>query len=171
MLDITKISKLNDATNDQDDNVTAGEVRAERRRFKYNEQSNAALKEVRSIVGNFPPPDETLTILSNRRGINSWAFVQALLEDYGEIEELNIFAYRFNRFAIQDLIEMIEQGRIKYTRIVVSSYFRENKKAELWAVELEQYFDYNPQYGETVFQLSHAKVLAAKIMGGGLLHC
>lgn len=78
--------------------------------------------------------------------------------------ELYLAIYRMNLPAVNRLKEIINNLDCKFV-ILVSSFFRENKKYERWTRELEEYCKTKPN-AELKFAWSHAKVFLCQTKCG-----
>ena len=76
-----------------------------------------------------------------------------------EIEEIIIAVYRMNLLSVQQLKEFIETNIPVY--ILLSDFFRENKRYERWCHELISYSQHNSN-AHVSFAHNHAKVFLAK---------
>jgi hypothetical protein len=89
---------------------------------------------------------------------NAITVIEYLLKS-NEIEEIYIAIYRMNYQSVLKIKEIVESG-IR-CNIVISSFFRENKKYEKWANELIQFSSSNDNINIS-FAWNHAKVFLAK---------
>jgi hypothetical protein len=110
-----------------------------------------------------PNPGEQWRIITEKQ-FNAYAFILHLLHSE-EIEELHIAIYRINEPTVEDLISLIDAGRIKKATFIISSFFNQTKKPERWALRLREYCEGNPNTQHT-YTWNHAKIVAAKTKTG-----
>jgi len=77
-----------------------------------------------------------------------------------EVEEMYIAIYRMNQKSVEKLKEYVTAGNIKMT-ILLSSFFRENKRYEKWCESLINFSKINENVN-ICFGLNHAKIFACK---------
>lgn len=97
------------------------------------------------------------------KSFNAITVVSYLL-GYYNIDEIYIVVYRMNNKSFDYLKSIIEKDNIK-TGLIVSSFFRENKRYERWAKEIKILSE-NTENIKTSFCNSHAKVFLAKTTCG-----
>jgi len=90
--------------------------------------------------------------------------VLELLDSLYEINEMWLAIYRMNRQAVRRIASMIISTGAD-THIILSSFFRENKKYEKWCAELKAFCNTTPN-AEIVFLCSHAKILLVRTTCG-----
>lgn len=90
--------------------------------------------------------------------------VLSYINDNYEIEEMYIVVYRMNQQSVLKIFDFINNSDIK-SYIVLSSFFRENKRYEKWCEDLSNYASShdNVRLG---FAWNHAKVFLAKTKCG-----
>ena len=93
------------------------------------------------------------------QGFNAITVIKYLSEMYA-LTDIYIAVYRMNEKAVQKLIDFIERDGININ-IVLSSFFRENKRYEKWCHDLIS-FSENRKHVKVTFAWSHAKVFLAK---------
>lgn len=94
-------------------------------------------------------------------GFNAIAVIEYLSKTY-ELQEIYVAVYRMNQNSVNKLIEFIDNQNIK-CNIILSSFFRENKKYEKWCNSLVLYCE-NKANVRIKFIWSHAKVFLAKTL-------
>lgn len=82
------------------------------------------------------------------------------LAKFHEITEIYIAVYRMNQLSVNKLTEFIDNDNIK-CNIILSSFFRQNKKYEKWCKDLITYSE-NKSNVSISFAWNHAKVFLAK---------
>lgn len=97
------------------------------------------------------------------RSFNAIAVIEALAAKYA-IEKVTIAVYRMNIQAVRKIKDFIDDFDIECT-ILLSSFFRENKKYERWTRDLENYATVEKRC-KIGFAWSHAKVFLAKTKCG-----
>ena len=93
------------------------------------------------------------------QSFNAIVVIDFLLKRY-ELIEIYIAVYRMNEQSVNKLKSIIDAGNIKCS-ILLSSFFRENKRYERWAEELIMYAE-KKENVEVSFAVNHAKVFIAK---------
>jgi hypothetical protein len=90
---------------------------------------------------------------------NTITVIQFLFEKY-KIESISIAIYRMNQKSVDKLIEFIEITKMD-VKILLSNFFRENKRYEKWC---ETLINYSQGKKNVVvgFGLNHAKVFIAR---------
>jgi len=79
---------------------------------------------------------------------------------FHELTEIYIAVYRMNQQSVNRLTEFIDNENIR-CNIILSSFFRQNKKYEKWSKDLIAYSE-NKKNVSIVFAWNHAKVFLAK---------
>jgi len=92
-------------------------------------------------------------------GFNAIAVIEYLAKFY-ELTEIYIAVYRMNQLSVNKLTEFIDNENIS-CNIILSSFFRENKKYEKWSKDLVAYSE-NKSNVSISFAWNHAKVFLAK---------
>ena len=131
-------------------------------RVKYEEVICRKARSFMDIVDGELKPDVQYRIITSQ-GFNAITVIQYLFEFY-EIEEIYIAVYRMNIQAVRKLMEWIENERIE-CHILLSSFFRENKKYEKWARDLVRHAEQRNNV-RIAFAWTHAKVFLAKTKDG-----
>lgn len=127
-------------------------------RVKYNEIIGKRAKSFMDIVDGKLLPNIQYRIVTEH-GFNAITVIK-YLQDFYQLTEIYIAVYRMNQLAVRKLIEFIDNSEIK-TNIILSSFFRENKKYEKWAHDLVAYAN-GKKTVRIKFTRSHAKVFLAK---------
>ena len=92
------------------------------------------------------------------RSFNAIVAIQYLIPRY-ELTEVYMAVYRMNLVSVNKLKEIIDTGDIE-CGILLSSFFRENKRYERWAEEIHQYGQ-NKRNVRVGYAVNHAKVFLA----------
>lgn len=127
-------------------------------RVKYDKIVCDSASNFRDIVGGELKENIQYRLVTNM-SFNAISVIKYLLEFY-KIDELYIVVYRMNDKSFNYLRSIIEADNIK-TGFIISSFFRENKKYEKWAKEIEILSDTTKNI-KASFYHSHAKVFLAK---------
>lgn len=127
-------------------------------RVKYEEIICKKAKSFMDIVDGDLLPNIQYRIITE----NSFNAISVIeyLSKFNEITEIYIAVYRMNQQAVNKLSEFIDDENIK-CNIVLSSFFRENKKYEKWCKDLIAYSE-NKKNVKVLFAWNHAKVFLAK---------
>lgn len=128
------------------------------RRLKYEEIIIKKTKNFTDIIGDELERNVQYRMVTER-AFNAIIVLEYLLKKY-KINEIYIAVYRMNLLSVNKLKEIIDPGDIKCS-ILLSSFFRENKKYERWCEELMMYSK-NQNHVEISFAVNHAKVFLAK---------
>ena len=131
-------------------------------RTKYEQLISKKIESFKDI-GNFELSEKIQYRLITEKSFNAIVVINFILNNY-DIDEITIAIYRMNQKAVNKLKEIIEQNNIKLT-ILLSSFFRENKRYERWAEELIT-FSKNNNNANVYFAWSHAKVCLIKTKCG-----
>ena len=125
--------------------------------------ANLITKSVRYLeeIADFDLPEGTQYRIVTTKNMNALTAIYALLQNH-EPEEIIIAIYRMNQPAVAKIISLSETVPIS---ILISSFFRENKKYENWTRMLETQAKQieNLSVG---FAWSHAKVTLIKTKCG-----
>jgi len=131
-------------------------------RVKYDKILCEKAKSLNSIIGGGISENYQYRIITET-GFNAITVIQYLYELY-DLQEIYIAVYRMNQRSVNKLIEIITNENIK-CRIILSSFFRENKRYEKWCEELIS-FSNKKSNVQISFAWSHAKVFLAKTSCG-----
>ena len=125
--------------------------------------ANLITKSVRYLeeIADFDLPEGTQYRIVTTKNMNALTAIYALLQNH-EPEEIIIAIYRMNQPAVAKIISLSETVPIS---VLISSFFRENKKYENWTRMLETQAKQieNLSVG---FAWSHAKVTLIKTKCG-----
>lgn len=150
---------LNYKEEEEKEQVNAREYLA---KIKYDKIICKKASNFKDIVGVNLEQNTQYRIVTDK-SFNAIIVVSYLLEYYN-IDEIYIVVYRMNNKSFDYLKSIIGKDNIK-TGIIVSSFFRENKRYERWAKEIKILSE-NTENVKTSFCNSHAKVFLAKTTCG-----
>ena len=105
-------------------------------RCRYEEVVHKMASCLMDLIGNELEENVQYRIVTTN-SFNAICVLDALTKKY-EITEIDIVIYRMNVQAVNFLKELIDSGSVT-VNIVISSFFRENKKYERWCNDLYQY--------------------------------
>ncbi len=128
------------------------------RRVKYDEIVCKKTKNFIDIIGDELTPNVQYRMVTSQ-SFNAIIVIEYLLKKY-DLIEIYIAVYRMNLLSVNKLKSIIDAGNIKCS-ILLSSFFRENKRYERWAEELIMYAD-KKENVKVSFAVNHAKVFIAK---------
>jgi len=114
-----------------------------------------ALKDLTGI----PNRGEQFRIITEKQ-FNAYSLILLLLEN-NIIKEMYLAIYRINQPTVNSIIRLIEEGRIKKSYFVISNYFNQTKKPEVWAKKLRDFAVGNKSCNH-IYTHNHSKVLAVK---------
>lgn len=127
-------------------------------RVEYDEIICNKTKNFIDIIGDDLLPHIQYRMVTST-SFNAIVVLDYLLKRY-ELIEIYMAVYRMNLLSVNKLKEIIDSGNIKCS-IILSSFFRENKRYERWAEELVMYANKNEDV-QVSFAVNHAKVFIAK---------
>ena len=146
---------LSDDTNDAKEEESSRDYK---RRIKYDKIICQKTKDLTKIIGAELQKNIQYRLVTDR-SFNAIVVIDYILQKY-EIEEIIIAVYRMNLNAFNRIKEIIDDSSIKCW-ILLSVFFRENKKYERWVYELKAYAEEKANV-EIGFANSHAKVFLCK---------
>jgi hypothetical protein len=106
-----------------------------------------------------PKTGEQFRIITEKQ-FNAFALILRLIEGK-DIDEMYLAIYRINESTVKALIELIDSGKIKKGKFVISNFFNQTKKPEKWAIMLKEYCEKNKDF-DHVYIHNHSKILACK---------
>jgi hypothetical protein len=127
-------------------------------KVKYDEIICNKTKNFVDIIGDELSPNVQYRMVTDK-SFNAIVVIDYLLKKY-ELIEIYIAVYRMNLLSVNKLKSIIDDGNVKCF-ILLSSFFRENKRYERWAEELLMYAE-NKKDVQISFAVNHAKVFIAK---------
>jgi hypothetical protein len=127
-------------------------------KVKYDEIICNKTKNFVDIIGDELSPNVQYRMVTDK-SFNAIVVIDYLLKKY-ELVEIYIAVYRMNLLSVNKLKSIIDDGNVKCF-ILLSSFFRENKRYERWAEELLMYAK-NKKDVQISFAVNHAKVFIAK---------
>lgn len=132
------------------------------KRIKYKEIVTKKAGSFSDIVGNDLKKNVQYRIVTS----NSFNAISVLeyVSQTEQIEEIYIAVYRMNLKSVDYLKRMADDTGIKLV-IILSTFFRENKKYERWCEELMKYVESNDS-SKVEYAWNHAKVFLAKTKSG-----
>lgn len=133
--------------------------KAQKRIVKNNEVHFIKARALSDLCGK-PKKNEQFRIITEKQ-FNAYAVILNLIEQ-NEIDEIHLAIYRINQPTVESLISFIECGKIKKASFVISNFFNQTKKPELWAKRLRSYCETNPNCRHA-YTHNHSKVLCVKI--------
>jgi hypothetical protein len=131
-------------------------------KIKYENIVTKKVRDLKNLIKlNELKENEQIRIITEK-SYNAITFIEFIIGNE-EIEEIYIAVYRMNLPAVQKIINWANEG-IKMT-ILLSNFFRENKRYERWAETLANNAAQNKNIN-VFFYPSHAKVFLAKTKSG-----
>lgn len=127
-------------------------------RVKHDEIICKKTKNFTDVIGNELSKNVQYRLVTEN-SFNAIVVIDYLLKKY-ELIEIYIAVYRMNQVSVNKLKSIIDSDEISCS-ILLSSFFRENKKYERWAEELIMYATKKKNV-KVAFALNHAKVFLAK---------
>lgn len=127
-------------------------------RVKYDEIVCKRAKSFMDIVDGELCQNVQYRIITET-GFNAITVVEYLAKLYS-LTEVYIAVYRMNQQAVNKISEFVDDKKIT-CNILLSSFFRENKKYEKWCSDLISYSE-NKENVKVAFAWNHAKVFLAK---------
>jgi hypothetical protein len=127
-------------------------------RVKYDEIICKKTKNFIDVIGDELSKNVQYRLVTER-SFNAIIVINYLLKKY-ELIEIYIAVYRMNELSVNKLKTIIDTDEIECS-ILLSSFFRENKKYERWAEELIMYASKKNNVN-VAFAVNHAKVFLAK---------
>jgi len=131
-------------------------------RVKFEKILTRKVKYFNDILSEELLKNQQYRIITNN-ALNAIVVLNSIINIY-EVEEMFIAVYRMNLNAVQSLKKIVEQKKIN-TSIVLSSFFRDNKKYERWCHELMTFCE-EKEHAKICFCNNHAKVFIAKTKCG-----
>lgn len=135
------------------------ETKAMKLVIKNNEIHFIKAKSLSDLCG-IPKKNEQYRIITEKQ-FNAYAVILNLIEK-NDIDEMHLAIYRINQPTVESLISFIECGKIKKASFVISNFFNQTKKPELWAKRLKSFCDQNNRC-KHAYTHNHSKVLCVKI--------
>lgn len=127
-------------------------------RVKYDEIICKKTKNFIDVIGDELSKNVQYRLVTEQ-SFNAIIVIDYLLKKY-ELIEVYIAVYRMNEVSVNKLKSIIDSDEILCS-ILLSSFFRENKKYERWAEELIMYASKKNNVN-VAFAVNHAKVFLAK---------
>lgn len=127
-------------------------------RIKYDKIICKKTKNFTDVIGNELSKNVQYRLVTEN-SFNAIVVIDYLLKKY-ELIEIYIAVYRMNLVSVNKLKSIIDSDEISCS-ILLSSFFRENKKYERWAEELIMYATKKKNV-KVAFAVNHAKVFLAK---------
>ena len=144
-----------------DINVEVKEVEANKeylQKIKYDEIICKKTKNFTDIIGEDLPENIQYRFVTEM-AFNAIIVIEYLLQKY-ELEAIYIAVYRMNQLSVSRLKTIIDKSDVE-CHILLSSFFRENKRYEKWCEDLMMY-SRSKENVKIVFANNHAKVFLAK---------
>jgi len=127
-------------------------------KIKYDRIVINSVKNFNEIVDNELKENVQYRFVTEM-SFNALTVLSSILQKY-EVENIYIAIYRMNQKSVNKLIELISENKI-YCNIILSSFFRENKRYEKWANDLIL-FAQKSENAKVVFEWNHTKIFLAK---------
>jgi len=106
-----------------------------------------------------PKKNEQWRIVTEKQ-FNAYALILHILQK-NIIEEMYLAIYRINEPTVNSIIDLIEKRKIKKANFVISIFFNQTKKPEIWALKLKEFADKNKNV-KHIYVHNHAKIVALK---------
>jgi len=106
-----------------------------------------------------PKPNEQFRIITQKQ-FNAYALILQILEET-DIEEMYLALFRINQPTVESITDFIKAGRIKKATFVISDFFHQTKRPEIWAKKLRDFCSKNDST-QHVYVNVHAKVCCCK---------
>ena len=142
----------------KNDNVSNESKTDYLRRVKYEAIICEKSKSFEKIIGSELLPNVQYRFVTNR-SFNAIVVLDYLLKNH-TITELIIAIYRMNELSVNKLKSIIDTSNIECS-ILLSDFFRENKRYERWCENLIMFAN-EKQNVKITFANNHAKVFIAK---------
>lgn len=136
---------------------TKGEYLA---RTRYDNLVAARVDSLMELIGDNLPDGVQFRMVTSK-SINAIVFIDYLLK-LDEITEIYMAIYRMNTQSVRKIKEIAADVPVN---LILSSFFRENKKYEAWTRDIEAFAAGNDRI-RVVFAMNHAKVMIAKTRSG-----
>ena len=120
-------------------------------KVKYDEIICNKTKNFVDIIGDELSKNVQYRMVTDK-SFNAIVVIDYLLKKY-ELVEIYIAVYRMNLLSVNKLKSIIDDGNVKCF-ILLSSFFRENKRYERWAEELLMYAE-NKKDVQISFAVNH----------------
>lgn len=146
-----------DLNNDENENKT--EYLA---RVKYDEIICEKVNSFKQIF-SFDLKENVQYRLITNTSFNAISVLEYVNQNF-QINEIYIAVYRMNQQSVRKIIELIDLENIQ-CKIILSSFFRDNKKYEKWCNNLISYAESKNNI-DISFAWNHAKVFIAKTTCG-----
>ena len=146
---------LNNKEEEKEQEVNTREYLA---KVKYDKIICEKSKDLTKIIGEGLEKNTQYRFVTDR-SFNAIVVVDYILQKF-EIEEIIIAVYRMNLAAVNKLKQIIDDNNI-ICKILLSVFFRENRKYERWVHDLKAYSE-KSKNTEIGFANSHAKVCLCK---------
>ena len=121
---------------------------------QYNRVQN-----INELLGKLPEKNEQIRIIT-QKSFNAFAILLYIAEK-GDIEELILGIYRIDKNSVNGIKELFYKGVISKITIVLSSFFDQTKKAEIFAEMLNEFARENKNV-RLVFCWNHTKIMGVK---------
>lgn len=127
----------------------------------YTKNLNIHYQKVDELEKICPKPEQgdQYRIITEKQ-FNAFALILRIIQDK-TIDELYLAIYRINEPTVNAIIELIDAGKIKKGKFVISNFFNQTKKPEKWAIKLKEFCERNMNF-DHIYTHNHAKVLACK---------
>jgi hypothetical protein len=131
-------------------------------RIKFEQINTLQVKRFQEIIGIEPEKGIQYRIITEN-AFNAITVISYLQERY-EFEEVYMAVYRMNEKAVQALTKFIDANNTDF-HVIMSNFFKENKKYEAWANQLYEYCQ-SKENTHVAFISSHAKIFAGRTKCG-----
>lgn len=134
-----------------------------RAKIKFEKTIRKQVEGFKGIIAQFPESGQTIKIVTSK-SFNALSVVSEIVSR-SEVDEFYLAIYRMNIQAVEYLIQLSKEKPDTVFNIILSSFFRENKKYERWTKNLIDHCETQTNT-RLFFGSSHAKVLAISDKNG-----
>ena len=127
------------------------------KKTRYDELLSISVDKLNNMINLDLREGEQYRIITNNT-YNAISFIDFLLK-HEQIKQIYIAVYRLNQKSVTRIIELIERDGVEMN-LLLSSFFRENKKYEEWTRQIETYARTTGRIN-LGFAVNHAKVFCA----------
>lgn len=131
------------------------------KRFIRSEEWHGKVARSLNDLCGIPAKGEEFLICTEK-SFNAYALVRLLLETGDVIDELHLAIYRISLPVVEAITGLLDSGKIRKATFIISSFFRDTKRPEAWALMLCDYCKEHPDTTTFAYLHNHSKVMCAR---------
>lgn len=123
---------------------------------RFLDKMHNRVNNIEELIQNLPKNNQQIRIIT-QKSFNAFAILLFIVQNR-QVKNVDLAIYRIDKNSVEGLKRLVLDKKIERLRIVISSFFRTNKRAEIWHNNLVAFAKANKNV-EVCYCWNHAKVM------------